>query len=385
MNSKIKIDPNSKEQVYVVAGGHLFHDLYTSFLAPLLPTLVDNFSLSLTSAGLLTTFSRIPSILNPFIGYLADKAGAKYFVILSPAITASLMSLLGLAPNFYTLALILFFAGMSSTMFHAASPGLVASASSNRKGFGLSLFMAGGGLGRTLGPLLVVWAAAQWGLPGIYRTAVLGWAASILLFFQFRKFDLEPSKPHSLRTAIPIFKEFFLPLSLVLILRSTLTASLNTYLPIYMVQSGAPLWMAGAALSTLEFAGVIGALTIGPLSDTFGRRKSINISMLMSSILVPIFLQVSGWLVIPLLLLLGFFSLSTGTLFLALVQDHFQDHRATGNGVYLLISLLSNAVMLIVVGFIGDHSGLKTAYLISAAAALLSIPALKFIPTFEEK
>ena len=385
MNSKIKIDPNSKEQVYVVAGGHLFHDLYTSFLAPLLPTLVDNFSLSLTSAGLLTTFSRIPSILNPFIGYLADKAGAKYFVILSPAITASLMSLLGLAPNFYTLALILFFAGMSSTMFHAASPGLVASASSNRKGFGLSLFMAGGGLGRTLGPLLVVWAAAQWGLPGIYRTAVLGWAASILLFFQFRKFDLEPSKPHSLRTAIPIFKEFFLPLSLVLILRSTLTASLNTYLPIFMVQSGAPLWMAGAALSTLEFAGVIGALTIGPLSDTFGRRKSINISMLMSSILVPIFLQVSGWLVIPLLLLLGFFSLSTGTLFLALVQDHFQDHRATGNGVYLLISLLSNAVMLIVVGFIGDHSGLKTAYLISAAAALLSIPALKFIPTFEEK
>jgi len=385
MNSKIKIDPNSKEQVYVVAGGHLFHDLYTSFLAPLLPTLVDTLSLSLTSAGLLTTFSRIPSILNPFIGYLADKAGAKYFVILSPAITASLMSLLGLAPNFYTLALILFFAGMSSTMFHAASPGLVASASSNRKGFGLSLFMAGGGLGRTLGPLLVIWAAAQWGLPGIYRTAVLGWAASILLFFQFRKFDLKPSKPHSLRAAIPIFKEFFLPLSLVLILRSTLTASLNTYLPIYMVQSGAPLWMAGAALSTLEFAGVIGALAIGPLSDTFGRRKSINISMLMSSILVPIFLQVSGWLVIPLLLLLGFFSLSTGTLFLALVQDHFQDHRATGNGVYLLISLLSNAVMLIVVGFIGDHSGLKTAYLISAAAALLSIPALKFIPTFEEK
>jgi len=384
MNTKIKIDPDSKEQVYVVAGGHLFHDLYTSFLAPLLPTLIDNLSLSLTSAGFLSTFARIPSILNPFIGYLADKAGAKYFVILSPAITASLMSLIGFAPSFYTLALILFFAGMSSTMFHAASPGLVASASSNRKGFGLSLFMAGGGLGRTLGPLLVVWAAAQWGLPGIYRTAVLGWAASIVLFFQFRKFDLKPSKQHSLRAAIPIFKEFFLPLSLVLILRSTLTASLNTYLPIYMVQSGAPLWMAGAALSTLELAGVIGALAIGPLSDTFGRRKSINISMFISSILVPVFLQVSGWLVIPLLLLLGFFSLSTGTLFLALVQDHFQDHRATGNGVYLLISLLSNAVMLIVIGYIGDHSGLKTAYLISAAAALLSIPALKLIPIFEE-
>lgn len=383
MNSKPISDTSPSEQIYVVAGGHFFHDLFTSFLAPLLPTLIDNFSLSLTSAGFITTFARIPSILNPFIGYLADKAGAKYFIILSPAITATLMSLIGIAPNVYSLALVLFFAGVSSTMFHAASPGLVANASENRKGFGLSLFMAGGGLGRTIGPLLVVWAAAHWGLPGIYRLAILGWAASIILYFRFRKFDLETPEHHFFRSAIPIFKDFFLPLSLVLILRSTLTASLNTYLPIYMVQSGAPLWMAGAALSVLELSGVIGALFIGPLSDSFGRRKSINISMLISAITLPIFLQVSGWLVIPFLLILGFFSLSTGTLFLALVQDHFQDHRATGNGVYMLISLLSNAVMLVVIGYIGDHSGLKTAYLISSAAAFLSIPALKLIPIFK--
>ena len=105
--------------------------------------------------------------------------------------------------------------------------------------------------------------------------------------------------------------------------------------------------------------------------------------MLISAITIPFFLQVSGWLVLPFLVILGFFSLSTVTLFLALVQDHFQDHRATGNGVYLLISLLSNALMLIVIGYIGDHSGLKTAYLISSAAALLSIPALRLVPDFE--
>jgi len=383
MNSKPSSDPSSTEQIYVVAGGHLFHDLFTSFLPPILPTLIENLSLSLTSVGFITTIARIPSILNPFIGYFADKAGAKYFVILSPAITATLMSLLGLTSNVYTLVLVLFFAGVSSTMFHAASPGLVANASPNKKGFGLSLFMAGGGLGRTIGPLLVVWAAAHWGFPGIYRLAILGWAASIVLYFQFRKFDLKKSNQRSLRSAIPVFKEFFIPFSLVLLLRSTLTASLNTYLPIYMVQSGAPLWMAGAALSTLEFAGVIGALFMGPLSDSFGRRKSINISMLISAVTLPFFLQVSGWLVLPFLVILGFFSLSTSTLFLALVQDHFQDHRSTGNGVYLLISLLTNALMLIVIGYIGDHAGLKTAYLISSAAALLSIPALRLIPSFE--
>jgi MFS family permease len=85
-------------------------------------------------------------------------------------------------------------------------------------------------------------------------------------------------------------------------------------------------------------------------------------------------------LLFPLLLLLGFFSLSPGTLFLALVQDNFQEHRATGNGVYLLISLVSNGLMLILIGYIGDTLGLKTAYLIGAAASLCSIPALALLP-----
>ncbi len=84
MNSKPTSDPSSTEQIYVVSGGHLFHDLFTSFLPPILPTLIENLSLSLTSVGFITSIARIPSILNPFIGYFADKAGAKYFVILSP-------------------------------------------------------------------------------------------------------------------------------------------------------------------------------------------------------------------------------------------------------------------------------------------------------------
>jgi FSR family fosmidomycin resistance protein-like MFS transporter len=384
MNPKVQTSPRKTNQILVVSGGHFFHDLFTSFLAPLLPTLIENLSLSLTSAGVLSTFSRLPSVFNPLIGYLADKVGARYFVILAPALTASLMSLLGKANSFYSLAIILFMAGASSTMFHASSPGLIASAAGERKGFGLSVFMAGGGLGRSLGPLVVVWAVSAWGLDGAYRIMVLGWAASILLFFQFRSIDTTPIEKPSLKATLPIFKRFFLPLALVLILHSTLTASLSGYLPIYMVQSGAPLWIAGAALSVLELAGVLGGLVIGPYSDKFGRRKSINISMLLSALIVPIFLTVTGWLIFPVLLLLGFFSLSSGTLFLALVQDHFEDHRSTGNGVYLLISLLSNGLMLIVIGLIGDNFGLSAAYSIGAIASLFSIPALTLLPRLTE-
>jgi FSR family fosmidomycin resistance protein-like MFS transporter len=378
-NSPPKLKVTSK-QIFVVSGGHLFHDLYTPFLAPLLPTLIENLSLSLTSVGILTTFSRIPSILNPFIGYIADKVGARYFVIFTPAITATLMGLLGQANSFYSLAIILFLAGTSSTIFHAASPGLVASASGDQKGYGLSLFMAGGGIGRSLGPLLVVWVVTVWGLDSIYRLMFLGWSASLILFFQSRKLDFFPQVNSPLKSVFPLFNIFIIPLSIVVVLRSTLTAALSTYLPVYMVLSGAPLWIACAALTVLEISGVVGALFIGPLSDNIGRMKSIKIPLLISAFLVPIFLQVQGWLVFPLLLLQGYFSLSPCTLFLALVQDNFQEHRATGNGVYLLFHLLSNGLMLIFIGFVGDKLRLKTAYLIGAAASLCSIPALALLP-----
>ena len=379
-------DQNSKEltekQVYSIAGGHLFHDLYTSFLAPLLPTLMDSLSINLTVAGLLTSMSRLPSILNPLIGYIADKTGARYFVIFAPAFTATFMSLIGSTNSPIALGIILFLGGVSSTIFHASSPGLVAKASEARKGFGMSVYMAGGGIGRGIGPLLAVFAVSFWGLSGLWRLMFLGWGVSIILFFQFRNFEFKPKERYSLREDLPFFKRFFIPLAFVMILRSALTACLSTYLPVYMVQSGTPLWLAGAALSILEISGVIGALILGPFSDKIGRKKIIIVSIIFSATLVPIFLQLSGWAVFPILILIGFFSTSTGTIFLALVQDNFQHHRATGNSIYILLSFLSNALMLIVIGLIGDNFGLSLAYWISAFAALLSIPVMQFLPSF---
>lgn len=371
---------NANRQIYSIAGGHLIHDFYTAFLAPLLPSLMDHLSINLTTAGFLTSLSRLPSIFNPVIGYLADKKGARYFVILAPGLTATMMSFIGNSNSVYALGSLLFFSGVSSTLFHASSPGLVAKASEERTGHGLSLYMAGGGIGRSLGPLVAVWAVGMWGLDGLYRLMFIGWCVSVILFIQFRTIAIQPQQSYSLKAEIPLFKRFFLPLALVLILRSALISSLSTYLPVFMVESGAPLWLAGTALSIHEISGVIGALVLGPISDKLGRTKIINISMLISSLLIPIFLQARGWQIFPLLIILGFFCLSTGTIFMALVQDNFQHHRATGNSVYILISFLSNALMLIVVGYMGDRFGLRTAYLISAGAALLSIPTLRLLP-----
>ena len=60
--------------VVTVTGGHAVDDTYTSFLPPLLPSLIQSFGLSNTQAGLLSVFLQWPSVLQPFIGYLARTA-----------------------------------------------------------------------------------------------------------------------------------------------------------------------------------------------------------------------------------------------------------------------------------------------------------------------
>ena len=62
--------------VVTVTGGHAVNDTYTSFLPPLLPSLIQSFGLSNTQAGLLSVFLQWPSVLQPFIGYLADREPA---------------------------------------------------------------------------------------------------------------------------------------------------------------------------------------------------------------------------------------------------------------------------------------------------------------------
>ena len=148
---------------------------------------MEKLSLSLTVVGSLIAVQQLPSIINPFIGFLADKIRMQYFVIFTPAITATLICSLGIAPNPITLGIILFISGISNAAFHAPAPAMVSHISGNRIGKGMSIFMAGGELGRTLGPLLAIWAVSIWTLDGYYRVAVLGWGATLILFWRLRR------------------------------------------------------------------------------------------------------------------------------------------------------------------------------------------------------
>jgi FSR family fosmidomycin resistance protein-like MFS transporter len=367
-------------QVLTIVGGHFIHDTYSAFIAPLLPLIIEKLSLSLTLAGSLTAFMQYPSLLNPFIGYLDDRLSLRYLVILAPAFTATMMSSMGIAPNYFSLAILLFLTGFSISAFHAPAPAMVARVSGKQVGKGMSLFMAAGELGRSFGPVLAVWAVSLWGLEGTYRVATLGWGTSLVLYLRFRSIPAHSEKRTGFREMLPAARRLFLPLTALVIARSFLLSSLGVYLPTYLSEQGATLWMTGSALAIYEFAGVGGALLSGTLSDRLGRKPVLFVIMLLSSLLMLTFIQVKGWKIIPVLIILGFVFLASQPVMLSIVQDQLPNHRSLANGVYLTIVFLTRPLTTITVGMFGDALGLRAAFFWSALIALIAIPAVIALP-----
>lgn len=368
------------EQVLTIASGHFVHDVYSAFLAPLLPLIIEKLSLSLTLAGSLSAFMQFPSILTPFIGHLADKYNLRYLVILAPAMSATFMSAIGLAPNYAFLSLTLIIAGVSVAFFHAPAPAMVAQISGQRVGKGMSWFMAGGELARSVGPLVAVWAASTWALEGMFRVVVIGWLTSGLLFWHLRDIPVPARQNGSLQSILPKIQTLFLPLFVVIFFRMFMVVCMTIYLPTFMKLGGSTLFLAGASLAILEFAGVMGALSGGTISDRLGRKPVLLVITVMAPLLMYAFLNVSGWLLVPVLIIYGFVSIAPGPVFLALIQDHFPENRAVSNGLYISMNFLLRSLVIVLVGMGGDAFGLQTTFVWSALISLLGLIGIVMLP-----
>jgi len=246
--------------------------------------------------------------------------------------------------------------------------------SGDNLGRGMGVWMLCGEFGRTLGPILIVSTIGWWGIGGTAWLIPAGLVASLVLFLRMRGVasrakDISNALPW--RSALRRMAPVMIPLSGIVFVRSFMMASLTTFLPTFLNEEGASLWLAGVSLSVLEGAGIGGALVGGWMSDRIGRKQILGFSMLLTPVLLFVFLRSEGWFLFPVLAILGFVALSTGPVVMAMVQESCPENRAFANGLYMGAGFALRGVAMLLLGMMADVYGLRYAFEISAVLMLV--------------
>ena len=365
--------------ILLIAGAHFVHDVYSSFLSPVLPLLIEKLKLSYTLAGLLTVAQNLPSLLNPLVGVIADKISVRYLLIIAPLITAVSMSFLGAAPSYTILIILLFIMGISASMFHVPAPVMVKHIAGNRVGKGMSVFMLGGEMARSIGPLVILAGISLWGLEGTYRLIPFGLVASVFLFFKFKKIRIS-DELKSQKTDSGLLKTFkanskvFMNMTGVLFFTLILKSALTAFLPTYLSLKGESLWMAGASLSVLQFAGGVGTFFSGTISDRIGRKTTMMIMAITVPILMTGFLLLSTIFVIPILIILGLFLFATNPVLLAELLETKSDRLSFLNGIFMTINFLIISLSTFLIGMLSDLIGMEKTYITATVLSVFSVP-----------
>ena len=216
-----------------------------------------------------------------------------------------MISLLGFAPSYSVMLFLLFHPGISVAAFHAPAPALVGRLSGKKVGLGMSLFMAGGEMAFTSGPCwrYGLCRSGHWMVSG----ARYSWVGQRRLF-STGGCTCGPAYGKARQLALD--RAVYAALVLAAFgICSVSFPDAGEYLDlsahVYETE-GASLILAGVMFSVVQLAGVGGVLLSGPLSDRLGRKWVLSGATLGSAILMLLFINSSGWIVIPLLLGMGF-------------------------------------------------------------------------------
>jgi len=106
----------------------------------------------------------------------------------------------------------------------------------------------------------------------------------------------------------------------------------------------------------------------------------LAISLLSTPALMLLFVVLSGWPRLPLLLALGLTSLSITPVIMALVQETSPQNRALANGTYMSLSFVIRSGVVVIVGAMADLWGMRLSFMACAFITLLGLPFLLLLP-----
>lgn len=157
-----------------------------------------------------------------------------------------------------------------------------------------------------------------------------------------------------------------------------------TYLvPFFMERFGVSAPMGGLFLTVLQGAGLVGPLAIAWVSDRLGRRALVTqITLFLSAVMtVCLAYQTSlGALFYLNLMLYGSVVEARSSLTQTMISEYAKDDLADAAfSIYYFVGCISGPIWTLIVGYVMQHHGFTTAFLVAASTYLAGMLLLLFV------
>jgi len=361
---------------------HFTGDFYRSFTSPLFPVFMEKLNLSLAQIGFIAGINRfLAFIVQPTVGYLADRYQNRLFILGGLFLAVVFIPLTGIAPSFWPLLALISIGSIGSSMFHPSVAGMVPLYSGRKTGLAMSIFNTGGTLAFGVGPLMVTWLVATWGLEVLPLAMLFGLGVLGYVFFAVPCPESEGLRHLGFfgtlkETLGPAFKPIVL-IWLVMVLRAVVGQSFMTFMPVFYVQKGYSLVAAGVMFSLFAIAGTLSGIVSGYLSDRIGFKSIFMVTHFLMTPALILLLYLPGNWVYAGAAFAGCFVLATMPLGVAMAQMLAPKGRAMVSSLMMGLAYGLGGALSPLVGKLADLYSIERVLF-----AVAFIPLVTLVPIF---
>lgn len=363
-----------------MACAHVMVDGYGNIYAPLLPLLIPRLDLSLAAAGTLTMLYQLAaSVAQVGFGHLADRWRPRVLVMAGPVLSVSVLSLVGLATSPLMLGAILVIGGLGAAAFHPPAAALAHRLSGNRPGLAMSVYITGGTLGFSLGPLMFAPFAQRFSLEWTPILALPGLAVIAFFLSRVPPIEVAPGSGSGFSTLRPYAKPLGL-LYMIVVLRTMTAIAFSTFVPVMLTRRGMSIASAGATVALYLFASGIGGFFGGAAADRWGPKQVIALSLVAATPFLVAAPLLHGAAFAITLAIGGFFLQSTLPVNVMFGQSIAPVSAATVSSLMMGFAWGTGGLSVPLVGLVADRIGIEPTLVglafvpMLAAACALPLP-----------
>ena len=275
---------NTKNAIIWLCLAHLFADVYSGFLNPIMPFIAAKLGFSMAIATIIISISHIcSSMLQPIFGFFADNILKRFFIFWGLILASLFILLTPAAPNVFILLIFMILGSLGGSFFHPQAMGFINYFSGKDCSNTMGIFISMGSLGFAFGPLMATWITQYLGLHVVSYTSLFGLALAFMMFIFVPKLSRIEKQPEH-KDFIISFKEILgcrqmNYLMLVAMMKSLVTSSSCILLPFLWKSMGySPIYI-GFALFLFVFAGALGSFLSPKAERIFGSKPVVYFSM----------------------------------------------------------------------------------------------------------